>query len=170
MPNVILSLGSNIKDRKQFLIFGLHSIEKTIGEITKISSIYETEPIGFQSDTNFYNICIVVQSELIPEDILYQIEKIEKASGREYKSQNHVYQSRTLDIDIIFIDQLTINSKRLTIPHLHFAHRKFVLLPLNEILPDFKAPSNQKTINQILQECNDVSHVKRLSLDIINNY
>jgi len=163
MRNVILSLGSNIQDRKQYLNFGLNSIAQTIGKITKISSIYETDPIGFDCDTNFYNICICVQSNINPEEILNQLEKIEWASGRNSKSKNKNYQPRTLDIDIIHIENIKLHTERLTIPHPSFKQRKFVLLPLLEICPDFIDETTQKTIAQILKECVDNSWVNRLN-------
>jgi 2-amino-4-hydroxy-6-hydroxymethyldihydropteridine diphosphokinase len=163
MRNVILSLGSNIHHRKQYLDFGLNSIAQSIGKITKISSIYETEPIGFDCDTNFYNMCINVQSNFNPEEILMHIEKIESASGRKFKSKNKNYQSRTLDIDIISIEHITLQNERLTIPHPSFRQRKFVLLPLFEICPEFIDETTQKTIAQILNECPDNSRVNRLN-------
>jgi 2-amino-4-hydroxy-6-hydroxymethyldihydropteridine diphosphokinase len=170
MHNVILSLGSNIHDRWQFLDFGLRSISQNIGKISRISSVYETEPIGFICDGNFYNMCVLVQTKLNPEEILNRLERIESASGRKLKTKNKKYHSRTLDIDIISFDDIKLNSDRLIIPHPNFTERKFVLLPLQEICPNFTDKTTLKTINLILKECQDNSSVLRQNIAVLNNY
>ncbi len=170
MHKVILSLGSNIEDRMQHLDFGLASIKKKIGNIIKVSSIYETDPLGFESNCRFYNLCVSIESILNPFEILNNIQNIELEAGRTHKSKNNIYQSRTLDIDIILMDNITLKSENLSIPHPHFSTRKFVLVPMNEICPDFIVANTNKTVAEFLNDCRDFSYIKRLDSATINNY
>jgi 2-amino-4-hydroxy-6-hydroxymethyldihydropteridine diphosphokinase len=166
MHNVILSLGSNLGNRINYLNFALTAINEKIGKILSISSIYETEPFGFQSDNNFLNICISVETALNPSDILNLTQKIEHDAGRTKKSKNSVYHSRTLDIDIISIDDFCFETETLTLPHPHFSKRKFVLIPMLEICPNFTIHKTKKTISQILRECKDETSVKRVDFKL----
>jgi 2-amino-4-hydroxy-6-hydroxymethyldihydropteridine diphosphokinase len=166
MHNVILSLGSNLGNRINNLNFALEAINEKIGKILSISSIYETEPFGFQSNNTFLNLCIFIETALNPSDILNLTQKIEHDAGRKKKSKNSVYHSRTLDIDIISIDDLCFETETLTIPHPHFSKRKFVLIPMLEICPNFKIGKTKKTIAQIIMECRDESSVKRVDFKL----
>jgi len=129
---VYLSLGSNLGDRKQHLETALKKIEKKIGKIANISSIYETEPWGFQSPNRFMNMAIAVETALDPEALLAVTQEIERQAGRKEKT-THAYKDRTLDIDILLYDDLEYNSDTLTIPHPRMYEREFVMKPMREI-------------------------------------
>lgn len=131
---VFLSLGTNLGDRKENLNKAINNIEDRIGNISALSSIIETEPVGFQSENQFLNMVVKVETRLLPKQILFISQAIEKELGRNQKSQG-AYQDRLIDIDIILYDDLKIkmDSPQLTIPHPLFKERDFVMNPLKEI-------------------------------------
>lgn len=155
---VYLSLGSNLGDRELFLQAALQRLESKAGSITNISSYYETEPWGFESNTQFLNICVSLKTQLTPFQLLERINLIEKELGRNQKSDVK-YASRVIDIDILTFGDQIITSEHLTIPHPHMNNRLFVLMPLGEIAPDFRHPKSKKTIQQIMDYCEDESSV-----------
>ncbi len=158
MAIVYLSLGSNKKNRKKYLQEALIKLSK-LGILTAISNIYETEPWGFYSPNNFYNLIVKMQTNLPPFKLLSEIKYIEQLLGRDI-SYSEVYRSREIDIDIIFYDNLILNSEKLIIPHKYAHKRKFVLLPMAEINPLKIHPVLNKTISDLIKECPDKSFVK----------
>jgi 2-amino-4-hydroxy-6-hydroxymethyldihydropteridine diphosphokinase len=158
MSKVTLMLGSNIDDRFSFLTMAYHEIINKIGQIINYSSIYETEPWGFAHESNFLNQIVISESILSPQILLSEINMIENKMGRT--RSNEQYQARTIDIDILFYDNLIFNEKDLIIPHQHISLRRFVLIPLYEIQPEYVHPVLKKTIKQLLEECTDQSDVK----------
>ena len=159
MNRVILSLGSNIPDRIFHLKRALQQLEEKVGVISQKSSVYETEAIGFTSDIPFYNMCIEVETALSPESLLKKTQEIEFGIGRNKKTTEY-YESRKIDIDIILYGTEMIQNKALTIPHMHYTSRKFVLIPLCELNKLIKDPSNNLTACEILQKCTDNSNVE----------
>jgi len=115
MPAAYILLGSNIGDKATFLKQAIHEIENSCGEITKKSSIYETEPWGFKSQNSFYNQVISINTNLQPEALLEVLLSIEIDLGRIRSGKG--YSSRTIDLDILFYDNLIIKNNRLIIPH-----------------------------------------------------
>ncbi|MCD7962889.1 MAG: 2-amino-4-hydroxy-6-hydroxymethyldihydropteridine diphosphokinase [Rikenellaceae bacterium] len=145
MHTVVLSTGSNIGDRENYLESAKKKISEKIGEITKISSVYETAPWGFKSKDNFLNQVLVCKTELEPLELLHQIHDIEKGLGKtetpRYSDEGErLYFSRVIDIDILFYDNHIIENENLIIPHPHICMRDFVIMPLKEILPEFIHP------------------------------
>ena len=138
MSLVFLSLGSNLGDRKENLMTAISKIEESIGNVISISRIYETEPWGYQSLNPFLNMAISLEAILQPFDLLAYVKKIEIEMGRD--STSNGYSDRPIDIDIIFYDDLVLESKDLTIPHPLMSKRRFVLEPMVEIAPDFQHP------------------------------
>lgn len=120
------------------------------------SSVYETTALGFESETTFYNMVIEVETTENPNSLLGILKNIESTLGR-IKLKTDEYESRTIDLDILFYDSEVINSPELTIPHPHFADRKFVLVPLNELNPLLISPLAKKTINWHLGKTSDLS-------------
>ncbi len=161
MAKVILSLGSNLPDRKENLLYALKKIDENVGKILKISSIYQTDPWGFEAENRFLNMAIMVDTNFSPHGLIKQLNSIEKNAGRTKKTSTH-YESRPLDIDIIFYDEEIYYDKDLQIPHKHAHKRKFVLIPIAEICPNFVHPIFKKTILEILQFCNDNKTVELL--------
>ena len=151
MSKVYLSLGTNLGDKTGNLLQAIICITKEIGILSAISSVYETEPWGYESDNNFLNMAVCAETLLKPEEILTITKSIEKSIGREEKTIDS-YRDRLIDIDIIAYDDLIVNLNNLKLPHPLFHDRKFVLEPLNEIVPDFVHPVLQKKISELLEE------------------
>ena len=152
MNEVYLQLGSNIGDRLDNLDQSIKIIIERIGNVLEKSSVYESTPWGVENQRNFLNQVIFVKSNFDPYTILDLVLQIEKDMGR---IRIEKWGERIIDIDILFIDDLIIESENLCIPHEFIAKRKFVLQPMCEIAPGFIHPKLNKTISQLLQECID---------------
>ena len=155
---IYFSLGSNIGDKEKHICDAQSLIHSRIGEIVTESSLYITEAWGFNSDEMFLNKVVAVESELDAFAVLDTVQEIEILLGRTTKTANQ-YQSRIIDIDILFYDNKIIETQQLIIPHQHIQNRLFVLLPLAEIAPDFIHPKLQKTISDLLEHCTDNKNV-----------
>ncbi len=156
---IFILLGSNLGDRLENLAHARQEIGRLAGQIITTSSIYKTAAWGNEQQPDFYNQVIKVRSALSPEELLVHVLEIEKKAGRV---RNEKWGPRILDIDILFYGDLILSSDLLTIPHPEIPNRKFTLLPLAEIAPDFTHPVNRKTNNQLLTECTDVLSVEKL--------
>lgn len=154
-----LLLGSNLGDRKKQMDEALDLIPEMIGQVTKRSSFYETEPWGFSSEEFFLNIAMQTLTSLSPEEVMRKIDEIEKRFGRERADSG--YSSRTMDIDILFYDDLVLDQNILKIPHPMLKDRRFVLVPLNEIAHELIHPVFRKTIGELLQDCTDTKEVRK---------
>ena len=147
LSSIYLSLGSNIGNRENNLKLALKELSEIL-RIKKISSIYETEPLLYQKQDNFFNIVVEVSYFDEAESLLKNIKVIEKKMGREATLR---FGPRIIDIDIIFFNGQEINDESLTIPHKEWKNRLFVIAPLYEVL-DRKIEeskfniSNQKVI------------------------
>lgn len=155
LHEVFLLLGSNIKPRFNYLERAKELILENIGEIVNVSLIYETDPIGFDSETKFYNQVILVKTSYKAADVLRNILEIEKQLGR-VRSYNG-YESRTIDIDILYYDDIVAVTDDLVIPHPRLHKRRFTLAPLCDIAPDFVHPELKKTNIKLLANCTDNS-------------
>ena len=156
---IYLLLGSNLGDRKKQMDEALDLIPEMIGEVTKRSSFYETEPWGFSSEEFFLNIAMQTLTSLSPEEVMRKIDEIEKRFGRERSDSG--YSSRTMDIDILFYDDLVLDQDILKIPHPMLKDRRFVIVPLNEIAHELIHPVFLKTIGELLQDCTDTKDVRK---------
>lgn len=137
-----LSLGSNLGERELTLRQAITLIEQQIGPVLRCSSFFYSEPWGFESAHGFCNLCCEVETPLSPMEVLTRTQSIERALGRNHKSQitnnKPVYSDRTIDIDIIeaFDEQgneIQLNTPTLTLPHPLWTQRDFVRIPLQEI-------------------------------------
>ena len=162
MYKVYLLLGSNLGDKLLYLSKAVVEIDKRIGQINAHSSLYETEPWGFSDKNTFINMVVEVQSPLSPNKILERINAIETNLGRK-RTASEEYQSRNIDIDILFYGDEIIDKPDLQIPHPRLHERRFTLEPLNELIPDRIHPGLQKNIRQLLKECDDKLEVKKIS-------
>ena len=149
---IYLSLGSNIPDRAAHLSRATNCIAESIGTIIIKSSIYETQSWGYD-DNDYLNMAIEVKTTLSPSDLLKATNKIEADLGR-VRSGNG-YEARTIDIDILFYYNESLDLPLLTIPHPKIALRRFVLQPMADIAPDFVHPTKGKTMAVLLEECGD---------------
>src|SRR5690554_4927247 len=156
---VILSLGSNLGNRKQFIEDAIDEIEKAFQIKVKKSSLYETLPWGFDAEGLFLNCCVCFYTFCDPNSLLFTLQSIEKKLGRVKKSQKNEYQSRVIDIDILYVGELIVRTDELTLPHPQLYDRSFVLTPLVEICPAFVDPVKKQNITAILETCNDKNSV-----------
>jgi len=160
MIKLYILLGGNLGD-KQFIFSETRKrLAEQIGAITRQSAVYETEPWGFESEDMFWNQALEIETNLSPNEILAQTHDIELELGRMRKENQ--YDSRLIDIDILFVGSLIVNQDNLVIPHPRIQDRKFVLVPLCEIVPQLIHPVFQRTVSQLLNECTDQLAVKKI--------
>lgn len=129
----VLGLGSNVGNRKENLQNAIKALEQYGVHISKASSLYETEPVGCIDETWFLNMVVCMKTDLSPHECLKVCKRIEIDSGRARSYRNA---PRTIDIDILLWEGLINNEEELTIPHPRMFGRKFVLIPLLEVIPD----------------------------------
>lgn len=159
---IVLLIGSNSGNKFQMLQEAVTRLQ-TLGKLIASSSLYETEPWGFECNENFINQAVILETSLSPFEFLEHSLNIEQQLGRIRNSNSPRYTSRTIDIDIIFYGTQIINTPTLTVPHPRMQERNFVLSPLAEIIPNFKHPVFQQTINSLLSTCPDQSAVKKIT-------
>lgn len=160
--NIYIILGSNIGDKKSYIDNACDEISKAIGDISLYSSYYQTSPWGFESSDEFLNRAICVRSSLDPNYVMNTLLEIENRLGRVRNNDAEGYQSRTIDLDILLIDDLVVDSELLTVPHPRMTERKFVLVPLSEIAGDMIHPKEKRSINNLLDICTDKEVVTKV--------
>jgi len=160
MHKVFLGIGGNIGNKHDNFNKVYNIIQNELGEITKSSSVYETPPWGFSASENFWNQVLIIETNLLPEELLQKIIEIESRFGRVRDTGK--YNSREMDIDILYYDDLFMETGDLIIPHPKIHQRKFVLVPLSEIAPSFKHPLLRFTSMQMLENCKDDSIILKL--------
>lgn len=144
---IVLGFGSNLGDREQFINSAYKLLEERLGLMLNKSSFIETPAWGFESKEIFLNSAAVFQTNKTPIESLRICNEIERELGR--KREGNTYQNRTIDIDILFYDDMILNTPKLIIPHPLIAEREFVLKPLKEILPNLIHPVLKKKIKDI---------------------
>ena len=154
---VYLGLGSNIGDRQENLDKALNFLSQRL-RMGKISSVYDTEPVGNTEQPRFLNLVCQAYTRLEPAGLLSLAKGIESKLGRTGKSNA----PRTIDIDILLYDEQVIETPELVIPHPKMTERAFVLVPLDEIAPDLVHPVSGKTIKELLQSVTEKQGVLKL--------
>lgn len=160
MREIILIIGGNIGDRLSLISQAKQLLNEKIGKVGLISSLYETEAWGGVSKGNYLNQIVALESELSAEEVLDKALQIEKALGRQ---RDIKWGNRTMDIDILYDGDQIIDTPHLKIPHPYLHLRRFVLVPLVEIAPDFIHPILKSTSTLLLENCEDNSIVNLVS-------
>lgn len=152
---IVLSLGTNTGEKLANLERCIDLIHHKAGTVIAVSPVYETPSWGFES-VSFYNCVVLIHAHKTPHQLLKKILKIEREMGR-VRSAGASYEDRVIDIDIIAFDEDQIDTESLTIPHQLMQHRRFVLQPLVDLLPQWRHPKLYKTAEELLAHCSDSS-------------
>ena len=150
-----ISIGSNI-DKDKHIPASLRALEQLFGKLT-ISSVYDTEPVGFTGDA-FYNLVVGFDSELGVKEVAKQLRQIELDKGRTRDSQK--FSARTLDLDLLLYGDLIVNDGRLQLPRDEIEHYAFVLEPLAEVAPTLKHPISGQSYGELWEKF-DKTHLKQ---------
>jgi len=156
-----VGIGSNLGDRAGNLLLAVRGLMEASFCVNKLSGIYETEPVDIESSKNFLNMVAEIKAEgITPSQMMARMLRIEYLLGRTDKSRK---KPRTIDLDLLFYAREQTATPLLTLPHPRAHLRRFVLVPMNEIAPNFVHPGFQKDIGWLLRECPDKSTVTRWS-------
>ena len=158
MNKMYLLLGSNIGDSRLQLSVAIKNMEQKIGPLIRQSKLYSTAAWGDTRQPDFLNQVIVVETTLAPLETMQTILDIEKEMGRVRTLKNA---PRIIDIDILFFNKLVMDEPMLTLPHPEIQNRRFVLIPLNELAPNFNHPVLGLSIHDLLKICPDRLTVKK---------
>lgn len=161
MNEVVLLLGSNLGDSRLCFQEACVLLEDRLGLLLQQSSLYQSPPWGFVHENDFLNQVLVFQTALMPIQILQECLQIEADLGRERKGQAG-YAARVIDIDLLFVNDEVLQSDQLELPHPRLHLRRFTLLPLEELMPDFVHPILKDNIQGLLAACEDKSEVRKL--------
>ena len=162
MERCFILFGSNRGDKNKIYAQACLLINNRCGRIVAQSSAYESEPWGFEAKEWFLNRLIVVETELEPEAMLHQLLDIEAELGRVRHPETGGYTSRTADLDILYYGSRIVLTDSLTIPHPRLHQRRFALLPLCEVAPEFVHPAFNMTQTELLKRCFDFSEVRKI--------
>ena len=163
---VYIALGSNQGDRFKTMQEALDLIHLKIGNILSIARVYKSSALGFDGD-EFLNTCIIVDSTLKSSKLMKTLLAIEKLLGRK-RSKNKKLEARSIDLDVLLIENEVIDTKLLTVPHVEIANRKFVLIPLNDIAAKLNHPILEKSISELLELCDDKSELEPINIWLKN--
>jgi 2-amino-4-hydroxy-6-hydroxymethyldihydropteridine diphosphokinase len=145
-----IALGSNIGNRYDYLTEAIKQLESHLEiKLVNISSIYETDPLGYEDQDLFLNMVIEVMTSLRADELLDICLKLELTLGRK---REIVWGPRTIDLDILLYNQENIETEKLIIPHPRMLERNFVMIPLSEIKPDIIIPNTDKPLEALIKE------------------
>lgn len=151
--NYYLNIGSNIGNRQGNISQAIDLINSTFKTSVRCSSPVESEPWGFDSGNTFVNEGIVLRTDRAPHDVLTALQRVERSiSDTSHRNADGSYRDRIIDIDIVAIDHLVIDSPTLKVPHPHFAERDFYIIPMQELAPTWTHPRTHLTPCQMLNK------------------
>ena len=154
-----IGFGSNIGDRLKHIQNAIHVLSKTEGiSLQKISSVYKTDPVGYETQGEFLNGVAAIQTNLSPLSLLHTLKDIETAIGRQHRIR---WGPREIDLDILIYGDLCLQTEQLVVPHPEMHLRRFVLVPLAEITPNLVHPVFQETIQKLLERLVDDKSVSK---------
>ena len=153
-----LSIGTNLGDRIKNIEICINGISEK-SKITQMSSVYETEPWGYEDDNKYLNVVVKITTNFHALKLLQSLKFIEKNMGRKEFPSSTMYSSRIIDIDILFFNLDIINEKKLVIPHPQLYFRNYVLEPFSEINDNFICPVTHKSIAHYNQKSIDLCQV-----------
>ena len=156
---VYISIGSNLGDKLKYLQDAVFLIRELVGPVLKTSNIYQSPSWGFKAE-DFLNACVLAETRLSPNKVLENLLSIEKKLGRE-RTLESGYESRKIDLDLLYFGHEILDEGHLVVPHPKLQHRRFVLLPLADIAPQFYHPILKKDTRNLLQECKDKSVMEK---------
>jgi 2-amino-4-hydroxy-6-hydroxymethyldihydropteridine diphosphokinase len=155
---VYIGIGSNLGDRRANTADAVARVKALPAtEVVRVSSLYESEPLG-DAKTWFVNGVIELETDLAPAALLKRLQAIERAMGRK-RVKGKRWSSRTIDLDILLIDQQVIATPTLEVPHPELHRRRFVLMPLAEVAPDVIHPRLGRSISTLLAAVEDEKRV-----------
>ena len=160
MNKVVLLLGSNLGDGQLLFQQVISLIDERLGKLEIQSALYQSPPWGFEHENDFLNQVLILETDLAAGEILQTCLQIEVDIGRKRTTQ--VYEARRIDIDVLFVNDEVMDTESLVLPHPRLHLRKFTLLPLLELIPDYVHPKLQKSIQELLVACEDNSEVRKI--------
>lgn len=163
LHRVYLCLGTNLGDRSANLEQAIERIKESCGAVCGQSSVWASSAWGYQSENEFYNQCLEIETRYAAHELIDKLLCIENEMGRIRDSIS--YKDRLMDIDILFFDDLVVQSKKLILPHPRIAERRFVLAPMKELAPDYIHPVIERSISVLLEECRDKGVVMKMSFE-----
>jgi 2-amino-4-hydroxy-6-hydroxymethyldihydropteridine diphosphokinase len=160
IQNAYVGLGSNLGDRAGYLLLAVRGMVDAGLDVIRLSSIYETEPVEYEHQPAFLNMVAELRGTTLPSSAqtLARLLRIEYALGR---TRDVRMGPRTIDLDLLIFKDQQVETEFLTVPHPRLAARRFVLVPLNELVPNLVHPVLGKSISELLSEINDRSAVAR---------
>ena len=161
MNKAVLLLGSNLGDAQLLFQNVISLIDERLGKLELQSALYQSPPWGFEHENDFINQVLILETDLEAGDILQACLQLETDLGRERKEQKG-YSARVIDIDVLFVNNEVLESEHLILPHPRLHLRKFTLLPLVELIPDFIHPNLYKSMQALLIACEDNSEVRKI--------
>ena len=159
MPNqsAYVSLGSNLGDRAGNLLLAIRGMLSAGLDVTRLSQVYETEPVETFAQRLFLNMVAEVRATIDPEEMMSRLLQVEESLGR---TRDIAKGPRTIDLDLLLYGDQIVDSKLLTLPHPRFHLRRFVLVPLAELAPQFVHPMLKETVRELLEQLSDDAQVR----------